>query len=403
MPTTPHVPVCKTDQPRRPFRRCRQVPLLLLLLLTGACALRPDFADEVYALAPLRLADTEVRVEDVASRVSTPDLLAVDADMRAFVQRFIEGVPRGRPRLWSLHRAIRGASLGISYDPEADGTAQEAFHRGSANCLSYASLFIALAREAGFEAHYQWLQQRPQWTMQGERVMVRLHVNSLVRLGRQGHYMVDIDPLPTSDIAGSGALSDSDAQALYHANVAMYLLADGRPADAWLHSVRALQLSPSLALLWVNIGAIYRHAGQNREAERSYKRALELDPWNHSAMNNLVVLYSLEGREEERALWESRVAEYRESNPFYYAWLGDEAAQQSDWPEARDNYTKALHLLPGDSRLLYALGLAYVELQEPEVASSYIEEAIERATLRSDIDMYRLQLQAVQESIATGS
>lgn len=384
-------------------RLCRCLAVLALLAIGSGCALRADYADEVNALPPLQLPDSLVQVSEVAAQVTTPNLLALDDEMRDFVRRYVAGVPRGRSRLWSLHRAIRGASLGISYDPAAEGSAQDVFYRGTANCLSYATLFVALAREAGLKAHYQWLHERPQWTLQGERVMVRLHVNTLVRADHQGHYMVDIDPLPTRDIAGSTVLHDSDAQALYHANIAMYLLADKHTRDAWLHSVRALQLSPSMAQLWVNLGVIYRHAGQHQQAQRSYQRALQLDPGNHSAMNNLMVLYKIEGRDELGAYWEERVRRHRDTNPYYYAWLADSAAQEGDWRAARDNYARALELLPADSRLLYSLGLAHVELEEPEKAAKFIAEALERATLRSDIDAYRSRLHALQEALAAGA
>lgn len=376
--------------------RWRQV-LLPLTLLLCACAGSPLDPRPVAALPSLQLDSGAVRVEDVALEVTTPDLLATDAAMRAFVERHTAGIVRPRQRLFALHQAIRGfASLGIDYDPAAEGTATEVFHRGRANCLSYASMFIALARQAGLQARYQWLRVRPQWTVRGERVLVRLHVNALVNVGRHGQFMVDIDPLPTRDIAGSRTLSDADAQALYHSNIAMEALAVGAARDAWLHSVRALQLSPQMPHLWVNLGAIYRQAGQHGEAEANYLHALQLDPGNDSAMNNLVVLYGLQGREAERALWERRVDDYRKNNPYFHAWLGEQAAGQNDWEQALVYYEKALQLLPQDSRLLFALGNVHYALGQRDLATGYVRRAIEQATLRSDIDAYRQRLRAMQ-------
>lgn len=354
-------------------------------------------------LPPLHWEDRVVGVAAVAARAPTPDLLAVDGDMRDFVERYTRGLPRGRARLLALHRAVRGpASLGIDYDPAAEGTAREVFHRRSANCLSYASLFVALAREAGLRANYQWLRTRPQWTLQGERVTVRLHVNVMVAAPHGDGFMVDIDPVPTRDVAGTRRISDRDAQALYHSNIAMNALAEGAVELAWVHSVRALQLSPGVPHLWVNLGAVYRYAGQLRAAEQNYLHALRLDSQNDSAMNNLVVLYGLQGREAERAHWEARVAEYRQANPYYHAWLGDRAAREREWRQARDYYARAVELLPDDSRLLYALGLAHYELDQPGQASGFIRRAIEQATLRSDIAAYETQLREVERVLGTG-
>ena len=385
---------------RRPFRPGTMLLFATVCMLLASCAQQLP-RNPLAELEPLQFEDRLITLDEVAGLGPSPDLLAIDDEMRDFVARYAD-LPRERQRLMSLHRAVRGpGTLGIEYDPEAEGSAREVFSRGSANCLSYATLFIALAREAGLDANYQWLKVRPQWTLQGERVMLSLHVNVIVSVGREDKFMVDIDPLPSREITGTRALRDSDATALYHANIAMYALSEGRVEESWLHSARALQLSPEMALLWVNIGAVYRAAGQHRTAEAYYLRALEIDPWNDSAMNNLVVLYALEGRDSEQAYWNEKVEKYRDANPYYHAWLGDQAADDQDWPRAISYYTKAIALHPQDSRLLYAMGLAYQAMDDAEQASGYIRLAIEHATLRSDIDAYQLRLKVVEQALLT--
>jgi len=379
--------------------RCRALCALLAAAL-AACSANPPARKALEALPPLQVGDRQIAPGEVRERAPTPDLLAVDDAMRDFVQRYTGGVVRAQQRLINLHSAVLGAaSLGIRYDPAAEGSAREVFHRGTANCLSYATLFVALAREAGLDADYQWLKVRPEWSMRGERVQVRLHVNVLVKATKNDRFMVDIEPVPTRDIADSRTISDRDAEALYHANIAMDALAADNVELAWIHSVRALQLSPDMPHLWVNLGATYRYSGQHRDAERSYLYALELDPRHDPAMNNLVVLYAMEGREAERAYWDARVASYREDNPYYHAWLGDQAADADNWRQALEYYERAVELLPDDSRLLYALGLVHVELNQPAQASAYLRRAIEHATLRSDINAYETRLQSVQREL----
>ncbi|NQX88788.1 MAG: tetratricopeptide repeat protein [Halioglobus sp.] len=372
--------------------------VLCTLVLLPACA--ADFRlspGPIDALTPLVLDGRLVESAEVVQRVSSPDLLALDSAMTEFVRRYTQDVSRDRARLITLHSAISGAAtLGIRYDPQSDGTAQEVFHRGTANCLAYASLFVALAREAGLNANYQWLDISPAWTRDGERVAVRLHINVVVKVGRNEQFMVDIDPLQSRDIAGSRQISDRDALALYHSNSAMRALSAGMTEAAWLQAARALQLSPATAHLWVNLGAIYRSNGQYRAAERSYLYALQLDPQELSAMNNLVVLYKLEGRNEARAYWEEKLVRYRDANPFYHAWLGDEAAESGEWRKAVSSYQRALGLLPGDSRLLGALGRGYEQLGEVSLATGYVQRAIEAAQTRSDSVGYQRQLDALQ-------
>lgn len=383
--------------PGRPLSRYILLLGSLVFCLLSGCAGNPVPRAAVDALPPLQVDGELVAVEDVARLAPTPDLLATTEDMRKFVSRYAAGVNNPRQRLTNLHRAVSSpAMLDLQYDPFADGSAVEVFERGSANCLAYTHLFVALAREAGLEAHYQWLEQRPQWTRMGERVALQLHVNVVVKLRGGEQYMVDIDPLPSREIADTRLISDADAAALYHNNLAMDALANGDLAGAWLQLVRGLQLSPGLAQLWVNLGAIYRAAGQLEVAEQSYFQALRIDPHDRSAMNNLTVLYRLQGREHERAYWAERVQRYQTKNPFYHAWQGDMAGEEGDWDSAREHYLKALSLRPEDSRLLYSLGIVQYERGDYDEATSLIGRAIDRANLQGDIENYRLQLEAVQ-------
>ncbi len=381
-----------------PIAGWRRVVACCLLLMLSACASTgsPTLAE----LPPLSLPRGALTGED-ARRLETPDLLATDAAMREFVALYTADAGSSHQRLVALHRAIRGgATLGIDYDPLAEGTALDAFYDQAANCLSYANLFVALAREAGLDARYQWVDVRPQWTRMGERVAVRLHVNAVVHLGRHDRFMVDIDPLPSREIAGAREMADRDARALYHNNIAMQALAVEDVERAWLHGARALQISPELGLLWTNIGAVYRLAGQHRDAESAYLQALALDSGDRSAMNNLMVLYELEGRLEDYAHWSRRVERHRDSNPYYHAWLGDQAGEEGDWRGALGHYREALELQPGDGELHFAVGLIYSELDQPRAALRYVEQAIERAGLARDLRRYRAKLAELQSAAA---
>lgn len=387
------------------FTRGRRFFAALLVLTTAlsGCAGPAVDRQDIDNLAPLRLGETTLTTAD-AGRVPRPDLLSLDESMRQFVARYTAGQATSRMRLMSLHQAVRSpGGLDMQYDPFAGGSAREVFHRGVANCLSYANLFVALAREAGLEANFQWVDVRPQWSRVSERVQVGLHVNALVRLRDGTRYMVDIDPLPSRDMAGSRELTDGEAEALYYNNIAMDALGNDEAAAAWLYLVRALQLSPANAHLWVNLGAIYRSTGQHREAEQSYLQALELDFTEYSAMTNLAILCGLEGREEEQAYWLGRVERHRLENPYYHAWQGDEAAAAGDWSAALDHYDRAVALLPGDSRLLFNRGLIYYQLNDLEAATLDLEQAIKLATLRSDITYYETQLEVVRRARLAGA
>ena len=131
-----------------------RAPVFALLAALWGCASPAVDRHVIDQLPPLQHRGASLSVADVADRVPSVDLLAVDEAMRQFVARYTAGQHNSRLRLMSLHQAVRGAGgLDMQYDPFADGTAQEVFQRRIANCLSYANLFIALAPEADLEAN----------------------------------------------------------------------------------------------------------------------------------------------------------------------------------------------------------------------------------------------------------
>jgi len=373
-------------------------------LLLTACASGPSHRVAVSELVPLQYAGHTIGFQDIDALAPSTDLLGLDDDMRRFVETYTGHLNYDRQRMVHLHQSIKSdAILDISYAPGAEGGAAEVFHRGSANCLSYANLFVALAREANLNASYQWVKMRPQWTRIGERIAVRLHVNVVVKLRSGVEYVVDIEPLTAAERTKVRVISDTDAFALYHNNIAMEALANSELDVAWAHGIQALRLSPKMSLLWVNLGATYRLAGQHDEAERSYLYALELKSGNRSAMNNLVVLYTLDGRKADSDYWSNRVAHYRQKNPYYHAWLGDKAGEADDWPQALMHYNDALRLKPEGTHLQYGMGVIHYKLGDLDEAVGYFSKAISSATRRTDIEAYQLQLDAVRrEQLAGG-
>ncbi len=368
------------------------------VLLAGCAGVQRNPVD-LDTIAPLQLDGRTLYPEQVESEIESPDLLAIDDDMREFVRRYTSRLPRERQRISMLHRAIKSpGTLGLEYEPYAEGTAIETFHRGTANCLSFASLFVALAREADLRAQYQWLEVRPQWSRLGDRVAVRLHVNVLVDATDGERFQVDIDPLSTGDIAGARRLTDRDGEALYHSNIAMGALAENDLETAWLQSVQAIRRSPRMSHLWVNLGAIYRQAGQLQDAEDSYLRALALDGDDRSAMTNLMVLYQQQGREAERDMWAAEVRRYRDRNPYFHAWLSERAAEEDDWQRALQHMERAISLSPKESHLLYSAGVMHYEMGNVPMARDYISRAIETAKLVNQREDYRVKLDAIAEA-----
>ena len=373
--------------------------MMACLLLCGCSTIDFDRL-AVDDLQPLRVGNRELAVDATqAETLSSASMLAIDDDMRGFVTRFAGRSLPPQQRLVSLHQSLKSPGLWpVTYVATADGTAIQTFHAREANCLSYAHLFVALAREAGLKARYQWVKTRPKWTRMGERVALRLHVNVVVEIRRGDKFVVDIDPLMPWDVADSKSLSDDDAKALHLNNLAMHALAEGDLDTAWFTLIAALDLSPGLAPLWVNLGVVYLQGDQFDAAETSYREALRLDPGNRSALTNLATLYEQRGLEDKLRDLQDRVEKYQAANPFYHAYLGDLAFEQGDAASAIKHYEQAIALEPKNSGLLIVAGSIQLKSGDLDGAEKYFEAAAKNATLGSDLTLFEKMLDEVRQA-----
>jgi tetratricopeptide (TPR) repeat protein len=376
----------------------RALGVALVVLLLSACATQLSIKPpKISSLSPLQTPGGELGAVAAASSVETPDLLGLSPEMRAFVDTYVNQRTQFQ-RLQTLHSSLRSqAFVGMKYDPEAGGTAAEAFDRGSANCLAYAHLFVSMARYAGLNARYLFFNLRPQWARHGDRVALRQHVNVLVELRKGAQYVVDIDPLQRDHIASARRLDDDEAFALYHGNLAMEALLNGEQEQAFSQAVRAIDLGAETDFLWVNLGAIYRRGGQDDAAEQSYLTALQLNPDSGSAMNNLSVLYLAQGDPLRSEQWQSKIAQHRQRNPYYHAYLGGQALEAGDPNQAIEHYRDAIALQDSDADFYYQLARVYFTLHQRPESIRYVEEAIARSRLVGEREEYQDFLRQLTE------
>lgn len=167
---------------RRNCAASRFLSVGLVGLLLTACASQRPQAPAISSFPALQTSTGEVSVPTALASASTPDLLGLSAQMRDFADRYVNFGSQ-RQRLLTLHSSLLSPGLvDIRYDPAADGTAAEAFARSTANCLSYAHLFVAMARYVGLDARYLDVSLRPEWARHGDRVALQQHINVVVKL-----------------------------------------------------------------------------------------------------------------------------------------------------------------------------------------------------------------------------
>jgi tetratricopeptide (TPR) repeat protein len=290
------------------------------------------------------------------------DALAVTPDMQAFLDRYVLPYQNKRLRLDLLMLAVADKGvLGFYYNDQQTLTAAEAFRRRSGNCVSFANLFVALARQAGLKAHFQEVQQAPVWNSRGENLLVAKHINVVVETSHYA-FIVDVSGQKISHEAPRRALSDAEALALYYNNLGAEALIDDDRSAAYAWFQRAIDTAPFMPDSWSNIGVLFSRNGQAGDAEAAYLHTLELDEREMPAMSNLHTLYTEEGRFDEAAQLQRRVERYRRENPYYLLYLSEEAVILGKLDEAEDLLHEAIRLNDAIHQVHYALArVKYLE------------------------------------------
>ncbi len=374
--------------------------IVCTVVLLVACATQVENNDW-QQLPALKVDSGEISAVNAAAELPLEDLLELDEEMEAFLDRYVRKSRGQRTRLLLLHQALRSLGIvGVEYDPAANGTAREAFHERRANCLSYANLFVALARAVGLRAGYQVVETKPEWDKRGTRLAVAIHVNAVVDLKNQERFEVDIDPLSRARIMGTRRISDREAEALHYNNIGMELFLEGDTPDAYRHLARALQIEPRLHMLWANIGAIYRSAGQHVAAEHSYQTALAYDSRSRTAMNNLAVLYQTQGYERRAQDMLDQIKRHRESNPYYHFQLAEAAEFDGDYELAIDHLKEAIDRKDSDAEFYYLLGRALHKAERIEESIESLELGMKKAGLFTQRERIRHYLQEVMGEAA---
>ncbi|MBY6190123.1 hypothetical protein KUV22_06780 [Microbulbifer agarilyticus] len=229
-----------------------------------------------------------------------PDLLAVSPEMKAFVDSIDPSLSPNQ-RMRRILRTLRQQRFFMEYDLDTTATAAEAFSQQRGNCISFAAMIVALAREVGVPAHFNRVhapKERRATRSDSGRVLVEnvLHINAEISYGWNTR-IVEMNFEPRSHYRHE-KLSDEAVQVLYLNNLALSEARDEN-FDAAIGIAReALTLSPKSSVAWNTLGYLYRRQGSLELAELSYTRAISLDDKNVSAKRNLQRVYQLQSRRE---------------------------------------------------------------------------------------------------------
>jgi Flp pilus assembly protein TadD len=343
--------------------------LIAVALLLNACSSTSRLGFSPLSLPPLQLDEGELSPSSALASVENYQLLTVSPEMIRYFDRYVSRSMPAQQRARMIHRVLSSpAFLAVEYERSKTLTAEQVFFSGAANCLGFANAYIALARQYGLNARYQLLEKHPEWTVQGEQIALEIHVNSLVRLRNAGELTVDIDR-PGSRQAGRPAkVSDEVAKALFYNNLAIDQFSQGDQPGAYRLLVKAIQLAPDNAMLWSNLGVIYRNNQQYQHAENAYHNSLQLDPDTHTAITNLAALYQHTGQTEKYAKYFEKMSQLRLQNPYYHYYLARQAEQDNDYSTAINHINRAIKIKKDEADFAALLDQLY--RQSRQLASS---------------------------------
>jgi Tetratricopeptide repeat/Transglutaminase-like superfamily len=308
------------------------------------------------------------------------DMLAVSAEMRAFLDKHVNRKGSDSLKLHQLVSAIiEEGTFGLEYDDKTR-TASEAFHARRGNCLSFSTLFLAMARDVGLNVHFQEVDVPPDWTLDKDTYVLNQHVNVYVDLGQAGVRVVDFNIGDFKSSYEMRTIPDAWARAHYYNNIGVERMQVDDIASALVCFRRAIadgegRFSPA----WTNLGTLYLRNGQPADAEAAYLQALKANGSDLVAMSDLARLYERRGDRERAAAYQKRVIEHRYLNPYYRFELARQAYSGKDYDAAIGHLKYAIRKRPKEDQFYFLLGACYLEKGNKRAAERWLAKAQEVA------------------------
>lgn len=268
------------------------------------------------------------------------------------------------------------AGLGLTYDADKTLSASQTYYQRTGNCLSMASLFVAMARTLKLEANINEVQIPPLWQNPKEKTyQLVLHVNASVKLhARAGSSVRDKVVEFNSDnynpYRRQKTVSDNRLMALYLSNKAIEAMLDNNTDLSFNALLQAINLEPSDPILWTNMGSILKRANLIHASETAFLYSLKLDPSNHMASSALARLYRLEKNDKLAKMYLENAHSLRANNPYIQIEHAKVAFQQGQFQQAIKLTYKAIEKQKYEHSFYQLLGLCYLQLKEYEHAAN---------------------------------
>lgn len=310
--------------------------------------------------------------------------MALNEEIITFLDEHITSRHSASQKVCQLIDLVFSAEgLHLTYGNSRTKTAIETFESGSGNCLSFTTMFVAMARHLDLQAYFQEVTDISTFERRGHVVFNNRHINVIVVVhGR--NLEVDFFPYQERRQHVTRRISDKRALAHFLNNLGAEAFANASLGEALSYFQRALAQDSEFAHTWCNLGVAYRAVGELDAAEACYQKAMDLDRHQYTAMSNLAHLYVLQGRDEEAHVLEEAVERYRRRNPYYHYALGQEAFDEGRYEEALEHYKRARRRDPNQPEFHHGMAKTYYMIGDFKHAVRSLKKASERAGSESE-------------------
>lgn len=254
----------------------------------------------------------------------------------------------------------------FNFESSGTHTAVEAFETRNGNCVSFTSLFIALARSVGIEAAAALLVIPGDIERERNLIVVNNHIVAIYEHGG-GATVFDFNLQRESERPGLRVLDDLEITAVYLNNLGAAELFGGHPDSAERYLEDAIKIAPGFSPAYGNLGVLKRQAGDTAGALDAYRRALEFAPRDPTILNNLAALYRSMGLETE-ARSALRAADLRQASAYMFVARGDLELVEKRYRRAKRLYRIAARMARNSPEPL--LGIARVEIARGRYAAA---------------------------------
>jgi tetratricopeptide (TPR) repeat protein len=343
--------------------RARVVRATLVLSLVTGCASPPQLGAR-----PDLLHDEWFHyVAGQKGRIISPDaVLTFSAETASALDKLLLRTRNVSERIDLLVDTIYGPRRReFDYRSAVTTPAEQTFRQRAGDCLSLSLMTVALADKFGLYAQLQEVPMVPVWERHGRFDLISGHVFVIVPrtgfpeagiLDVSGDLVIDFDPairrahrgrIPSIPILRERGL------AMFYNNRGAEAYVAGRLEEAFANYRQAAGLDASFYGTWFNLSQLYMRIDQPGAAEAVLKHALEIDPQRYSGLQAMQNLLGKQGRDGEAALYAQRVAQLRDTDPYYHYMIGAGKFSKGDLRGAIVSFERAT-----------LLGIGFVEVHE---------------------------------------